>query len=220
MGEKLKKVLEMSVLGLLVSFSFCCSDAGYVRIEAINIPDYVDLTDKVSSYPIILKAIVNPFSANISFENYMELSKLLNTDYIKVNRSIYRVHLVSKIGVHRTNATCSVKLTSEELKDNPSLNLSLYYSKVEEGDTFTAESTPAEILKIRELIEKKGRIIKFGEECFEIFYTTRIVVREIFNPDKCMEANEGLLNNYPFLKKGLEMAEKSCLLYTSPSPRD
>jgi hypothetical protein len=207
----------LTVISLI--FITCKPSFGYLRVEKIHLPsENTELTKKVSDYPV--SEIVNSsevgFSMDISLKDYEELEKLLkNGNCIKLNGSYYYVDLTAFVGVRKLDQAPAsfVNLTPEELGKYSSLNLSLYHAKIEGGededDSFTAESEFEEVLAISELIQKRGKILEYGGNYYEIFFRTRVVFREFLNPASCVLVGEEELKGFPALKRGLKEAEKT-----------
>lgn len=153
---------------------------------------------------------------DVSLKDYEELRKLLkNGNYVKLNSSYYYVDLVTIIGVKKLDKTPEsfVSITSDELEKYPTLNLSLYYAEIEgsegENNFFTAEAEFEEVLAISELIQKRGNILEYGGNYYEIFIRTKVLFREFLNPANCVLVGEEELKDFPALKNGLKEAEKT-----------
>ncbi len=105
-----------------------------------------------------------------------------------------------------------MSITSDELEKYPTLNLSFYYTRIEEieseGNFFTAEAEFEEVLAISELIQKRGNILEYGGNYYEVFIRTKVVFREFLNPANCVLVGEEL-KDFPALKNGLKEAEKT-----------
>ena len=218
--ETKKRIALLSILlavGLAIAYFTLCNHStnGYMRIEVIHTPNYIDLTGKVSNYSALSEIVKSGSSMEMSLKDFRKLRDLLNgCNYIKINESYYRIDLMTYVGVRKLNQTPTsfVNLIPEELENYPSLKMALYYARIEDkevGDnSFTAEATLDEISEIREFIEKNGKILKYGESYYEVFFKTGAVFRKFLDPADCVMLDDEKLERYSTLKKGLKKAEK------------
>ncbi|MFO7968033.1 MAG: hypothetical protein R6U44_10595 [Archaeoglobaceae archaeon] len=195
------------------------------RIEAPT--NSIDLTDKLDEYPELQKEVENRATSKpklgvmeMSPEDYFELESVVSGyDFVKINDSYYKIGLGKSMGVRRLNTAQNYTTVSEgEMNSYPtikgfiaSLEERLKETEVENYERIihgNGSVSREELLRGAEFVNKYGRQIKYNGNYYEVLVNIRANLDEYEYPPNCTEFSEEYLNQYPYLKKGVEKANR------------
>lgn len=187
----------------------------------------IDLSDRLEEYPEFRREVENSGASKHKFgvmemppQDYFELkSAVSGYDFVKINDSYYEISLGKSMGVRRLNTAQKYSnVSEEEMNSYPTIKglIASLEERLKETEVDNYERiiygngsvSREELLRGAEFVNKYGRQISYDGNYYEVSVDIRANLDNYEYPPNCTEFSEGDLNQYPYLKKGVEKASK------------
>lgn len=193
-----------------------------IHVTKIEEPNYLNLTSKLEEYPPLREA-VNEAGAEVqlSVGEYFRIRNLVgSSDYLKINGTVYRVHLTWAAEGSKVEEADNFTTVSREELENCTIVEDIIMSIIEnEPDTkiygerypkyraISYYKSAEELHKAKDLV-RVSNVIKFEGEYYEVIVETNLSLSRYQSP-RCMHVTKEQLEEYPTLQKALEQASES-----------
>lgn len=215
------------IVVLAVALAGCAHNDTLVVEELERPTNSIDLSDRLKDYPELRREVENSGASKHKFgememppKDYFELKSIVSGyDFVKINDSYYEISLGKSMGVRRLNTAQNYSnISEEEMSSYPTIKefiVSLEerlketeeenYERITYGNSSVSRE---ELLRGAEFVNKYGRQISYDGNYYEVSMDIRANLNKYNYPPNCTEFSEEDLNQYPYLKKGVEKASK------------